>query len=367
MPSTGAAPLPIKRKTVVSFFLLSVLLATAAGVYLVLDSGRRFSSTSAYWDGSLVEIQVPEDGLVAYAARAGQPVSTGEVVLRMDATEYEKAAEAAKTAINNQSDRVRPSARRLMLGYVSISETEAELSETLSLAAAAERKQKDLLDDLAERQAIFGLELRRLELKRNRIAEEEARMEAMRIEEELLRLNLEEAGKLFEAASLKRAAAEKRLQTKRDLDRALRSLPAAQLELLQALESEFSKLTEAQRQMARASVISPVNGKVAHAGLASGATATQGSTALYIWPAEKSDVRITANFQPRLADKISLGSACTVTVGLEDPYVLQGVIAERLPEQADGVVPFKIRLNDFDPKRLVGLDPNLPINVAILK
>lgn len=362
----GGAPLPFRRKTVRSFFLLAVLLATAAGVYLLFESGGQITSVSAHWDDSPVEIRVPEDGLVAYAASVGQPVSAGEIVLRLDATEYEKAAETAITAINNRAGTVNPGARRLMLGYLSIPETEAELYEALSLAAATEKKQKDMLEDLAERQAIFGLELRRLEIKRNRLAEEEARMEAMRIEEELLRLNMEQAGELFEAASLERAAAEKRLETKRDLDRALRSLPAPQLERLQDLEGEFSKLAEAQRQMALANVISPVNGIVAQAGLAAGDTAARGATAMHVWPDEKSDAWITACFEPRLADKISLGSTCAVTVGLETPFVLHGMIAERLPEQtASGFVPFKIRLSDFDPKHFADLNPTQPLKVTL--
>lgn len=363
---TGGTPLPFRRKTLTSFFLLAVLLATAAGVYLFFDSRGHITSTSAHWDALPVEIRAPEDGLVAYAAKAGQPVSAGEIVLRLDATEYEKAAEAAITAINNQAGTADPGAWRLMLGYLSIPETEAELSEALSLAAVTEKKQKDAFEELAERQAIFGLELRRLEIKRNRLAEEEARMEAMRIEEGLLRVNMEEAGKLFEAASLERAAVEKRLETKRALGRALSSLPAAQLERLQALEVEFSKLAEAQRQMALTSVISPVNGKVTQARLAAGDTAARGSTALYVWPAEKPDAWITACFEPREADKISLGSSCLVTVGLENPFVLQGMIAERLPEQTgSGVVPFKIRLNDFDPEHFADLNPNQPIKVTL--
>lgn len=367
LPAGGQAP-KHKRTQFGALAAVALLIAGVAGYFLLYQTEEDFISTRAFLDGAPLEIRVNTPGRVDYVAEAGRPVAAGEVVLRMDTSEYENAIKNAETAVTNLASAIPERSRNLMLRYLAIPQTEQELLEALEKTLALEKTYKTALDDLSERQAVFSLELRRLELKREKLAEEEARMEAMRIEESLLRSNFNIAAEEFETASLKRASAEKRLRTKRELAQALRALPAVQQEDLQALESEFFKIYETERRIELAASTSPKGGRVMYAALSSGDVAGEGDLALYILTDEQPDIWVTAYFTPQAAKNIQPGLNCTVKV--EDPaqLTLQGLVTERITgtePDPSGDSAFKITFGELEAEQLIGIKPGHPVSVNL--
>lgn len=348
--------------------MLSVIIAAGLAAYFLSAPVEPPVSTRAFLESSAIEIRVLIPGRVEYAAKAGQPVSAGEVVLKMNTAEYEKSATEAESIVSRQAGAVPQRSRNLMLRYLAIPQSEAELAEYVRKAAEAEKESRNTLAELSERQAMFNLELRRLELKRERLAEEEARMEAMRVEEDLLRGSLKTADEEFEDSSMARASAEKMLQTKRDLGKALRSLPSAEREQLYALEAEFSKMYEAEQQIELSNLTSPKNGRVMYAALAAGDEAAENELALYILPDDNQDVWVTAYFSPRSAGKMQLGADCAVTIDAATPLILPGIVAEKMPdvEQGpNGELPFKVRFSSLEAAELAGISPKHPVSVSL--
>lgn len=362
----GAKQKKSKKNALVALVLLLVLIGAAA--YFLCVSQRQSESTSAFLSGSFIEIRVLSAGKIDYIAKTGQPVQAGEVVLRVDSSEHERAAKEAEAVVSSQAANVPMRSRELMLRYLAIAQSENELAEAIQQAMIQEKSSQEALADFTGRQAAFSLELRKLELKHNRLREEEERMEAMRVEEELLRKNLEATKEQFEAASLERAAAEKRLQAKRDLGRALRSLPGQQREQLYALETEFYKMYEAEHKIALSGVTSPKSGKVFYTALSDGDNAKEGDTGLYIIPHGKLDIWVKAYFSPNDARKMQPGSPCTISFGREQGATLEGTLTERLPYVESGQagdIPFKIALEGLNDASLAGLAPGQPMRVKV--
>lgn len=357
-----------KRKfPAAALLVLCCALVICMALYLLLSGPGELGSARAFLNGSMLEIRAMATGRIDYVAQAGQPVSAGEVILKMDSLKHEQAAQEAAGMAERQAGEVPPYARELMLRSLAIPQSEAVLEKNVKTAAEAEKEHKQALKELGERQAMFSLELRRLELKMNRLKEEEARMKSMRVEEILLRESIKEANKKFETASLERAAMEKRLQTRRYISRAMNSLPLEQRNQLYSLEKEFYKMYEAERQIALSSIVSPQNGKVMYTVAPAGSTVREGDTALYILPEGQPDIWVTAYFSRNTADDIELGTPCTISIGGENPITLNGILTEYLPdEQADSSgVPFKATILDLNAAQLAGINPASPVSVTL--
>lgn len=368
LPAGSASGRRNRKAALGAIALCAVLIGL--GLYYILSQSGDVTSAKAFISGSPVEIKALAAGRVEYIARAGQPVSAGEAVLKINSAEFEKAAKEAEAVVSEKAGAVPQRSRNLMLRYLGIPQSEAELAEMVGKAMEAEKTLKATFAEAGERRATFALELRRLELKRERLPEEEARMEAMRVEEDLLRQSLKEAEKRFESASLERAATERQLQNKRDLARALRALPAPQRMQLQALEKEFYKMYEAERQIALASVTSPKSGRVMYTAMVMGDSAQPGDSALYILPDGQDDIWVTAYFNPRAAQKMQLGAPCRLSIEGLDGESFDGIVAERLPYAEQGQnsdVPFKVRFQNLDNTRLVGINPGRGVSVALKK
>lgn len=355
-------------KKIAILLAAAILLGTVIAACLFLTVDRTITSTRAFFSGSPLEIKVNIDGRLVYTAPPGQPVAAGEAVIKMDTGQYEQAAKEAEAVINARAGSIPQRSRSLMLRYLSIPQSEAELAEFVKSAQVTEKNFKDAYSEVIERQALFSLELRRLELKHNRLPEEEDHMDAMRIEEGLLRKSIKESYEEYETASLARATLERQLQNKRDLGKALRALPGTQREQLYALETEFYRMYEAEKQITLATVETPKNGKVMYTALSSGDTAKAGDTALYILPDDENSIWVTAYFTSATSSRIELGQPCTITFGDAEPVTLPGVVNERLPYLGDdgaGDLAFKITLKKLNADSLSGVNPKQAVQVTL--
>lgn len=348
--------------------LVCLIVAGAIFIYFLPSSPKEISSTEAFIGNELIEIQTLSSGEVEYIASVGQLIAANEIVLKLKNTDSQKIIEDAQAVILQQAGEMPQRARNLMLHYLSIPHDDAELENILKEAGKVEKELKAELDALAERQAMFRLELRRLELKHKKLPEEEERLKAMQIEEILLERSLIEAQKNFETASLERATAEKQLRTKRELFDALSTLPMAERRQFLAVQGEFSKISEAEKAITNSIGVSHKSGIVLYTVLKSGKNTEAAKTALYILPDSEKDLWIAAYFNEKAAAKIILGSPCLIKIADAEDVTLNGIIAEYLPyveQPGSKDIPFKVTIEQGAEAKLAGLEPKTKLQVII--
>jgi multidrug resistance efflux pump len=349
-----------KKKMLPVVLLLALI--PAAVYFLFFHNRPALRSLDAAIYGELLEIQARSSGPVKFIAAEGQKVLQHALLLEIDSSGLEQARLEAEQFIQEQISALPPASLKILQGYALIPEGQDEIGAKLDQQRRAIDQSTEEITDLSVAHASFQLQMRRLELKKNRIAEDDQKLAQMRAQEELMADALDKAREERDAANNARAELEARLRTRKMLDQASSVLPENQKEKFELVKAEFFKLAGAEQEIALSRITAPAEALVVKNFLQPGASAAPGQLAMLLAPEQKELFWVNAFFSAEDADKILPGMKCRVVLQTADKTGIPGRIAAKFPAEArddpaDPPLPvrFKITLYAQDAEALAGL------------
>ncbi|MDR2891551.1 MAG: hypothetical protein LBV80_00460 [Deltaproteobacteria bacterium] len=357
-----------KSVMIVSVALLVTALALLAA-YLMLFRDTGLRSLSAHVAGAPVEIKALTAGPVQFVAACGSQVKKGDQLLKIDVGDPLADSGTDDPQITENIDRLDPQAALVLSGFLSIPESlpqlAAQIEEQLKAIAQADTE----VIEQSVTHAQVQLELRKLELKKGRIAEDEARLRELRQQDEEQAALLAQSQERRNALNTNRAELEKRLQTKKMLEAAFASLTEEQQTAFYQAREVLVKLEEAEKEIARSSVSAPEDGTVIKTLLKEGEEAQFGQLALLLAPDQSEAFWVSAVFDGTRAEKIAGGEQCRVEFSAEENFTIPGRVGKKQPttpdEQSAGQTRFNIILQTDDPALLARLYERQPAVVVL--
>ncbi|MDR1241882.1 MAG: hypothetical protein LBM00_03725 [Deltaproteobacteria bacterium] len=350
----------MRKKKMLPLALLAFI--PAALYFLFVHNRQALQSLDAAIYGELLEIRAMSSGPVKFIAAEGQKVPQHALLLEIDSSGLEQARLEAETFIQEQIASLPPETLKILQGYVLIPEGQDEISARLDQQRVDIDQSTEKITDLSVAHAAFQLQMRRLELKKNRIAEDDKQLAQMRAQEKLMADALDKAREDRDAANNARAELEARLRTRKMLDQASDGLPAHQKDKFELVQTEFLKLTRADQEIALSRITAPEEALVVKNFLQPGASAAPGQPAMLLAPEQRELFWINAFFSAEDAGKILPGMKCRAILQTADKAGIPGRIAARFaaearddPADSPPPVRFKITLYARDAAALARL------------
>ena len=154
--------------------MLSSIAAILAGValtfYFKSQESQVIESTYAYVSEAPIEIKALQPGKITFIAQHGQPVKKGELLLQTDAQLAISARQTAERSLAELEAGLHPYTIQIFNRLTRIPESATEITQELQLTRELHRQAGQLATSTSIRHASTQLELRKLELKQNRIA-----------------------------------------------------------------------------------------------------------------------------------------------------------------------------------------------------
>lgn len=358
----------LKNKFSKVILIVAALALILLAVFLLLKPKPQLQSLRVQLD-DVQKITAPSSGKVQFIALPGQIIRAGDVLLRLDVAKDLEQAHEYEEKIKELAASVPGRYGSLMSAYLSIPQNENELAEELQAARENEKLSQEELERQSSALAAFSLEVRKLELKKDKLPAEQETLRAKLAEEEQLRGYVNLAYKAHEQASLHRASLEKDLSRKQNLARSLSSAPPAAQESLLKMAEVFSDMYALEQRILLSFITAPQNGIVIFTALSEADSINAGDPAIYFLPSSSTRPGLTAWFTKKDANKISISSKCLVNLTKGTTSIeLEGVVGERLPfadTGADSEVPFRIEVPSLKKEQLAGVNPETEIRVTI--
>ncbi|MDL2307350.1 HlyD family secretion protein [Desulfovibrio sp. OttesenSCG-928-C06] len=335
------------RKIILAAFALCVIAAAGAAVYLAVLSPQTVQSIHAYVSEAPVEIKALQSGKVAFIAGHGQEVSKGDMLLQIDDKQAEAAKQTAEKELAQLESSLHPYTIRVFNNLANVPEALQELEQELKLTREMQQQAEKQTAESSVTHASTMLTLRKLELKPNRIAEDNAELQKLRAEEKLLAEKLERERSRRDFLTTKVSSAEQRLHWRKSAEADFAKLPESQKLAFSEAKILFSKITQAETEMQKSKVIAPNNGIVIKTLVKPDDEAFFGETCLLLAITGQKAL-VTAFFTEEDARRIKPGTACTVSFSKPADHELTGTITphpapESLGDSSD--VPFLITLD----------------------
>ncbi|MCL1889511.1 MAG: hypothetical protein FWF99_03280 [Desulfovibrionaceae bacterium] len=362
--------MPARKKLIPPVLLLLLVLPAVLPPLSGCDDAppAEMVSLAAYLDGQVRTVAAPFAGELIFTAKVGENVASGGELLRVNALRLVSTLEETQKKYSELYHNMPEGHRRLLEAYARLLEEDPEGGETRRLFLEAEKNEAALRLDLEEasgRQAAVSLRARRLEIKKNRSAQENQRLAALRAEETLGAERLKEAQERYSQTSLLRADLKKRLDRQEAILRALNSAPPQLQEKLSVMNQLSLQILDLEKNLELAGVAAPEEGLVIFRLKRVGERINAGENALCYLAGTGSELSLTALFAPALAKEIRSGSPCVAEIG---GLRLPGLVSAPLPyvrQGRDTPVPFRVVLDAARLEELGGLDPELEIRVRV--
>jgi multidrug resistance efflux pump len=323
-----------KKILIIPMALITFVLFLA--YFLFIRGEHALQSVNASVYGELLEIKTTSSGPVKFVVAEGQKVPKDALLLEIDSSKQEQERLEAEKFIQEQISTLPAATIKILQGYALIPESQQEISTALEQKRQEIDRSTEKITNLSIAHATFQLQMRKLELKKNRIAEEDKKLSEMRTTEELMADTLAKSKEARDEENNARAELETRLRTRKILDQAAGNLSEDQKIKFEAAKTKFLKLAEAEQEITLSKLMAPEDVVVVKSFLQDGAQTESGRPALLLAPENKENFWITAYFSANDAPKILPGMKCKAVLQTEDKLSIPGRITEQVPgEQID--------------------------------
>lgn len=349
--------------------LLPALLA-AAGLYLLPADfasaptpGALRQSSRVVLTSKILRLALPFQAGALFVATPGAAVRAGERLLLLDTSAEEASLGQVEREFRELAGELPAPWAELSAVFLYYWGLESEEEAAPSTAPGGDSPDpaapppasgptRAELEAATDARAALALELRRLELKKNRSAAEEERLRALRREEALAGEKIRAAYAGQEEEARLRAEREKTAAGLAAARRARLSAPPDIEARFQRLEHLFRRATELKKHISRAEILAPRDGLLLSLPLPADRSADRSADSsaapglsrdIYLLPAEEGGgLTLNAWFRPDLAASLAPGSPCRLLVG---DISLPARISARLPylpTAPDAPLPFQV-------------------------
>ncbi len=349
-PHTTRPRVPTRRygmnsKKRILGILLGVMVL-AAGIWYWHGLGK-VETDDAQVDGRIFMVSPRVAGYVVdVPVEDNQFVREGDVLARLDPTEYEVAVAEARAQL-----------AALQRGVP------LELSQTVHRVTGAQAVERRRLEALVGQGAVS-----REAVDRARSADDGAKA------------RLESSRAKLEASSKARAAAEAEMRRVRaEVDLAGTGQVVAEIRARQ-VEAQQAKVRQAELNLEWTTVRAPVDGYVTKKNVEPGRMVTRGQPVMAVVPMSPDHLWVTANFKETELTDVKPGQPCEIRVDTYPGLVLQGQVESIMagtgaafslfpPQNASGNfvkvvqrIPVRLRLTDYDPAAM----PPLRVGMSVV-
>ncbi|MDR3045053.1 MAG: HlyD family secretion protein [Desulfovibrio sp.] len=363
--------------------ILGILLGVmvlAAGIWYWHDLGK-VETDDAQVDGRIFMVSPRVAGYVVdVPVEDNQFVKEGEVLARLDPTEYEVAVAEARAQLAALQRGV-----PLELSQTVHRVTGAQaVEEATKRRAAQARDEEDAaryeMERLSTEQAQAALDRRRLEALVGQGAVSREAVDRARSADDAAKARLESSRAKQEAASKARAAAEAEMRRVRaEVDLAGTGQVVAEIRARQ-VEAQQAKVRQAELNLEWTTVRAPVDGYVTKKNVEPGRMVTRGQPIMAVVPMSPDHLWVTANFKETELTDVKPGQPCEIRVDTYPNLVLKGQVESIMagtgaafslfpPQNASGNfvkvvqrIPVRLRLTDYDPATM----PPLRVGMSVV-
>ncbi|MBZ2172699.1 HlyD family secretion protein [Nitratidesulfovibrio sp. SRB-5] len=363
--------------------ILGILLGVmvlAAGIWYWHGLGK-VETDDAQVDGRIFMVSPRVAGYVVdVPVQDNQFVKEGEVLARLDPTEYEVAVAEARAQLAALQRGV-----PLELSQTVHRVTGAQaVEEATKRRAAQARDEEDAaryeMERMSTEQAQAALDRRRLEALVGQGAVSREAADRARSTDDAAKARLESSRAKLEAASKARAAAEAEMRRVRaEVDLAGTGQVVAEIRARQ-VEAQQAKVRQAELNLEWTTVRAPVDGYVTKKNVEPGRMVTRGQPIMAVVPMSPDHLWVTANFKETELTDVKPGQPCEIRVDTYPNLVLKGQVESIMagtgaafslfpPQNASGNfvkvvqrIPVRLRLTDYDPATM----PPLRVGMSVV-
>ncbi|MGJ3522943.1 HlyD family efflux transporter periplasmic adaptor subunit [Nitratidesulfovibrio sp. D1] len=363
--------------------ILGILLGVmvlAAGIWYWHGLGK-VETDDAQVDGRIFMVSPRVAGYVVdVPVEDNQFVREGDVLARLDPTEYEVAVAEARAQLAALQRGV-----PLELSQTVHRVTGAQaVEEATKRRAAQARDEEDAaryeMERLSTEQAQTTLDRRRLEALVGQGAVSREAVDRARSADDAAKARLESSRAKLEASSKARAAAEAEMRRVRaEVDLAGTGQVVAEIRARQ-VEAQQAKVRQAELNLEWTTVRAPVDGYVTKKNVEPGRMVTRGQPVMAVVPMSPDHLWVTANFKETELTDVKPGQPCEIRVDTYPGLVLQGQVESIMagtgaafslfpPQNASGNfvkvvqrIPVRLRLTDYDPAAM----PPLRVGMSVV-
>ncbi|WP_051384339.1 HlyD family secretion protein [Nitratidesulfovibrio termitidis] len=350
--------------------ILGILLGVmvlAAGIWYWHGLGK-VETDDAQVDGRIFMVSPRVAGYVVdVPVEDNQFVKEGDVLARLDPTEYQVAVAEARAQLAALQRGV-----PLELSQTVHRVTGAQaVEEATKRRAAQARDEEDAaryeMERLSTEQAQATLDRRRLEALVGQGAVSREAVDRARTADEAAKARLESSRSKLEASSKARAAAEAEMRRVRaEVDLAGTGQVVAEIRARQ-VEAQQAKVRQAELNLEWTTVRAPVDGYVTKKNVEPGRMVTRGQPVMAVVPMSPDHLWVTANYKETELTDVKPGQPCEIRVDTYPNLVLKGQVESIMagtgaafslfpPQNASGNfvkvvqrIPVRLRLTDYDP------------------
>jgi membrane fusion protein (multidrug efflux system) len=352
----------------------------AAGIWYWHGLGK-VETDDAQVDGRIFMVSPRVAGYVVdVPVEDNQFVREGDVLARLDPTEYEVAVAEARAQLAALQRGV-----PLELSQTVHRVTGAQaVEEATKRRAAQARDEEDAaryeMERLSTEQAQTTLDRRRLEALVGQGAVSREAVDRARSADDAAKARLESSRAKLEASSKARAAAEAEMRRVRaEVDLAGTGQVVAEIRARQ-VEAQQAKVRQAELNLEWTTVRAPVDGYVTKKNVEPGRMVTRGQPVMAVVPMSPDHLWVTANFKETELTDVKPGQPCEIRVDTYPGLVLQGQVESIMagtgaafslfpPQNASGNfvkvvqrIPVRLRLTDYDPATM----PPLRVGMSVV-
>lgn len=363
--------------------ILGILLGVmvlASGIWYWHGLGK-VETDDAQVDGRIFMVSPRVAGYVVdVPVEDNQFVREGEVLARLDPTEYQVAVAEARAQLAALQRGV-----PLELSQTVHRVTGAQaVEEATKRRAAQARDEEDAaryeMERLSTEQAQAALDRRRLEALVGQGAVSREAVDRARTADDAAKARLESSRAKLEASSKARAAAEAEMRRVRaEVDLAGTGQVVAEIRARQ-VEAQQAKVRQAELNLDWTIVRAPVDGYVTKKNVEPGRMVTRGQPVMAVVPMSPDHLWVTANFKETELTDVKPGQPCEIRVDTYPNLVLKGQVESIMagtgaafslfpPQNASGNfvkvvqrIPVRLRLTDYDPATM----PPLRVGMSVV-
>ncbi len=361
--------------------LLAIITLALLGIVLLyFTSSRNLVSESA-------EVSLPTEAVSAQVtgyvtevlAQNGQTVAIGDVLVRLDPTDYEVALNEARAMLAAMQKGAPQGVARSLYAARSGQTDPAELEARLAGARQEELAARGAVEDLSTEAAGATLARRRVE------AGNGANLGGLKSREQALLAQLDLAREKFNAASQFRVQAEQDLERQKEILRQMDNQTIINEVLPAQIEAQAARVRQAELNLTNTEIIAPVAGQVIMQAVEPGQVVSPGQPLMAVIAGVTDTFYVTAVFPMEqggkaLSQVIKPGQYCEISLpgldnleftGRVENVALPGTTPFALPGGASNSAEATPRLSvrvaaeHYDPQTMPPLQPGMQAVVRI--
>lgn len=360
--------------------ILIIALALLGIVFLYFTLHKRIVSESAEVSLGMETVSAQVTGYVTEVnAQNGQGVAAGDVLVRLDPTEYEVALSDAHAVLAAMQNGTPQAVAQSLYAARAGQPDPAELEARLAIARQDELVARERMEELSTQAAGATLARRREESLSGR------NIAALKDQERIISAQLGSAREKLTTASQYRAQVELDLEQQKSILRQMDNQAVINQVLPAQIEAQAARVHQAKVNLANTEILAPVAGRVIMSVVEPGQVVSPGQPLMVVIPEVKDHFYVTAVFPAErdgksLRELIKAGQYCEISLSDVEDLEFSGRVEEvALPEGAPFALPggsssvaagspqifVRVAAQGYDPQTMPSLQPGMKAVVSI--